>query len=296
MPYRPIICAPQTKEWTYSSTTYNDRKAPIAQVTAIMPRPAFCPGKVILKIIIIIIILNIYTIDEKVDMMLQVDCIPTDRIVSSVTYTMNKCSMGQMQLQRGLARRIKTRKILQGSLAVSGNAGTVKIPVNFHIPTRLVSPSFQSRHLCVYYELVFSIQFSSFGGLLKSSSCFTECSIPIGITNLPHNHLLHIPNLTSVQSYLQSKESPIFFDPYLDEPPTQSTIPSELWGPLTAALTTPPVTSPPNYFSLSDLPSQFIQRDREEKVVFTSRLIKSGMAPELGDPITIISENKDYEW
>lgn len=229
-------------------------------------------------------------------MILQIDCIPSDLIVSSVSYALNKCSIGQMQLQRGLARRTRSRKILQGSLAVSGNAGAVKIPVNFHIPTRLVSPSFQSRHLCVYYELAFNIQFTSHGGLLKSSTTSSDCSIPIGITNLPHNHLLHIPNLTSVQSYVQSKESPIFFDPFLDEPPTQSTIPSELWGPLTAALTTPPITSPPNYFSLSDLPSQFIQKDREEKVVFTSRLIKPGMAPELGDPITVVSENKDYEW
>jgi hypothetical protein len=228
-------------------------------------------------------------------MYLQVDSIPSDLTVSSVGYTLNKCIIGQMQLQRGLARKTRSRKILQGSLAVSGNDGTVKIPVNFHVPTRLVSPSFQSRHICVYYNIVFNVQFTSHGGLLKSNPS-SECSIPIGITNLPHNHLLHIPNLTSVQSYVQSKESPIFFDPFLDEPPTQSTIPNELWAPLTAALTTPPITSPPNYFSLSDLPSQFIQRDREEKIVFTSRLIKAGIDQELGDPITVISENKDYEW
>ncbi|KAI8090678.1 hypothetical protein BDF21DRAFT_411805 [Thamnidium elegans] len=277
MPYRPIICAPPNKEWTYSQTTYNDRRVPIAQVSAVMPRPAFCP-------------------DETVNMFLQVDCIPTDLIVSSVNYTLNKCTIGQLQLQRGLARRTKSRKILQGSLAVSGNAGAVKIPVNFHIPTRLVSPSFQSRHLSVYYELAFDILFTNHGVLLKSTTYGSECTIPIGITNLPHNHMLHIPSLTSVQSYLQSKESPIFFDPFLDEPPNQSTIPSELWGPLTAALTTPPITSPPNYFSLSDLPPQFIQKDREEKVMFTSRLIRPGMAPELGDPITVVSESKDYEW
>jgi hypothetical protein len=227
-------------------------------------------------------------------MELQVDSIPSDLIVSGVSFTLNKISTGQIQLQRGLARKSRIRKILSGTLAVAGNAGSVKIPVNFHVPTRLVSPSFQSRHICVYYEILFNIQFTSHGSLLKSSSPSTECSVPIGITNLPHNHLLHIPNLTSVQSYLQSKESPIFFDPYLDEPPSQSN--SELWGSLTAALTTPPVTSPPNYFSLSELPPQFIQKDREEKVVFTSRLIKAGMAQELGDPITIISETKNYGW
>lgn len=227
-------------------------------------------------------------------MELQIDSIPSDLVVSDVSFTLNKVYMGQIQLQRGLARRSRTRKILSGTLAVAGNAGSVKIPVNFHVPTRLVSPSFQSRHICVYYEIVFNLQFTSHGGLLKSSSPSTECSVPIGITNLPHNHLLHIPNLTSVQSYLQSKESPIFFDPFLDEPPTQTS--SELLGSLTAALSTPPITSPPNYFSLSDLPAQFIQKDREEKVLFTSRLIKAGMAQELGDPITVVSETKDHGW
>lgn len=234
-------------------------------------------------------------IDEDVQMHLQVESIPSDLTVSSVGYTLNKCCIGKMQLQNGFARKTQSRKILQGSLGVSGNNGTVRVPVNFHVPTRLVSPSFQSRHICVYYEIVFNIQFASHGGLLKSNPS-SECTVPIGITNLPHNHLLHIPNLTSVQSYLQSKESPIFFDPFLDEPPSQSSIPSELWGPLTAALSTPPITSPPNYFSLSDLPSQFIQRDREEKTVFTSRLIKTGMAQYLGEPSTVVSETKDYEW
>lgn len=281
LPYRPIICAPPTKEWTFSQTAYNssdnNKKTPLATIGATLPRRAFCP-------------------DENVLLDLQVDSIPTDLIVSGVSYSLNKCCLGQLQLQRGLARKGKTRKIVTGSVAVKGNAGSIKIPVQFHVPTRLVSPSFQSRHLCVYYELVFHVQFTSTSGLLLKSSPSTEFTVPIGITNLPHNHLLHIPNLTSVQSYMQSKESPIFFDPFLDEPPTQSSIPSELWGPLTAALTTPPITSPPNYFSLSDLPSQFIQKDREEKVMFTSRLIKAGMAQELGDPITIVSENKDYEW
>ncbi|KAG2203455.1 hypothetical protein INT47_008182 [Mucor saturninus] len=275
MPYRPIVCAPPTKEWTFNQTIINDKRVPIAHVAAIMPRGAFCP-------------------DEDVQMQLVVESIPSDLIVSSVGYTLNKCSVGQLQLQRGLARKTRCRKILQGSLGVSGNNGGVRVPVNFHVPTRLVSPSFQSRHLCVYYEIVFNIQFTSHGGLLKSNPS-GECTVPIGITNLPHNHLLHIPNLTSVQSYLQSKESPIFFDPFLDEPPNASSIPSELWGPLTAALSTPPITSPPNYFSLSELPSQFIQRDREEKTVFTSRLIKAGMAQELGDPITLV-QGSQYQF
>lgn len=48
MPYRPIVCAPPTKEWTYNQTITNDKRVPIAHVAAIMPRGAFCPGKVFL--------------------------------------------------------------------------------------------------------------------------------------------------------------------------------------------------------------------------------------------------------
>lgn len=228
-------------------------------------------------------------------MELQVDSIPENLIVSGIQFSLNKFVSGQIQLQRGLARKHTQKKILSGTLAVGGNAGSVKLPVHFHIPTRLVSPSFQSRHIRVFYELEFTIQFTH-SGLLKTSSSTSECKVPIGITNLPHHHLLHIPNLTSVQSYMESKEAPVFFDPSLDEPPNQSSIPSELWGPLTAALTTPPATSPPNYFSLSTLPSQFIKRDREERTVFTSELVKPGMATELGDPIPILYEHKDYDW
>ncbi|KAI8639013.1 hypothetical protein BD408DRAFT_350762 [Parasitella parasitica] len=277
IPYRPIVCAPPTKEWTFTQTTYHlDKRTPLANVKAMLPRRAFCP-------------------DEDVDMDLCLDSIPNDLVVSSVNFTLNKCYTGQLQLQRGLARKSKIRRILSGCVPVAGHKGTLRLPINFHLPTRLVSPSFCSRHIRVYYEMVFTIQFTNHGGLLKSTPS-TEFTVPIGITNLPHNHLLNIPHLTSVQSYLESKAAPVFFDPFLEEPPSQSSIPSELWGPLTAALTTPPISSPPNYFSLPDLPPQFIPRDREERTTFTSRLVKPGMAQELGDPIAIVSEIKDYEW
>lgn len=46
MPYRPIICAPPTKEWSFTQTAYNtDKRTAIAAITATLPRKAFCPGK-----------------------------------------------------------------------------------------------------------------------------------------------------------------------------------------------------------------------------------------------------------
>lgn len=45
LPYRPIICAPAPKEWSFNQTLYgSDKKSPIANVTATLPRCAFCPG------------------------------------------------------------------------------------------------------------------------------------------------------------------------------------------------------------------------------------------------------------
>ncbi|RCH96192.1 hypothetical protein CU097_014659, partial [Rhizopus azygosporus] len=273
IPYRPIISAPPTKQWSFTQTLlHNDKKVPIANLTAFVPRKAFCP-------------------DEEVDMSLNIESLSADMIVSAVNFTFNKHTDGQIQLQRGLARKSKVRQILQASVPVPGNAGNVHVPVHMHVPTRLVSPSFQSRHINVYYDIVFTIQFSNRSSILKSNAS-ADFILPIGITNLPHNHLLHIHNLTSVLSYQDSKESPVFFDPSLDEPPSQH---HQNWGPLSSTLSTP-VTSPPSYFSLPDLPSQFIQRDREEKTVFTSRLIKPGMCPELGEPVVIVSEHKNYEW
>ncbi|KAI8991213.1 hypothetical protein BDF20DRAFT_843354 [Mycotypha africana] len=339
MPYRPIICAPPTKEWEFSQVIQpldSHKKAPLANVRVVLSRYAYCP-------------------DEDVELDLYIDCIPDNLIVAAASFTFQKCCMGQIQLQRGLARKSKTRKISSHHpLAVTGNAGSLKIPVSFRLPTRLVSPSFQSRHICVFYEIVFTVQFqrastgsthSSVSSLLLSSASSSsassaspkgEFSVPIGITNLPHHHLLHIPNLTLVQSYQSSKEAPVFFDPELEEPVEpwrmmaaaataaaatatttgtttmmQGSSSGLAWdpyhggssgggGPLpsVASLGTTPLTSPPNYFSITNQPPSppYAARERQERVVFTSRLIKPGMALELGEPVTLVSENKSYEW
>lgn len=47
IPYRPIISAPPTKQWSFTQTLlHNDKKVPIANLTAFVPRKAFCPGKI----------------------------------------------------------------------------------------------------------------------------------------------------------------------------------------------------------------------------------------------------------
>ncbi|KAI8367527.1 uncharacterized protein BYT42DRAFT_586592 [Radiomyces spectabilis] len=275
MPYRPIICAPTPQPWDFSETFYKDKKTPIARVKANLPQQVFCP-------------------DEEFDLQLEIESLQKELVVTGVSYALKKYYEGKILLQKGTARKLHVRTVMNSSVAVLGNGGSIRMPVHFHIPTRLVSPAFASRHLRVYYDLVFFIQLANHSSLLKNTY-MGEVSIPIAIANLPNDQLLRVPDLTSVQHYTDSKEAPIFFDPSLDEPPQQNSIPSELWGPLTAALATPPTTSPPNYFSLPSLPPQFGRKERVEKVSFTSRLVKAGFAPELGDPVTVM-DYKDGDW
>ncbi|KAI7864889.1 hypothetical protein BDF14DRAFT_1829930 [Spinellus fusiger] len=275
VPYRPILCAPVSEEWTYSDIIYKDRKTPSARVHVTFPQQVYCP-------------------DEIVNFVLEVDCIPSDLMATNVIFTLQKHHEGKLLLQKGTAHKTYVRLILHSSVPIANNKGRIHVPIQFQIPTRLVSPSFASRHLRVYYHLVLTLQFENFGSLLKSTHT-AELMVPIGIANLPHDHLLRIPELTSVQSYESSREAPLFFDPSLDEPPAQASIPNELWGSLTAALVTPPNTSPPNYFSIPSLPPQLMRRERVERTVFTSRLVKSGFASELGEPIVLTNVDDD-EW
>jgi hypothetical protein len=46
LPYRPIICAPPPGEWTFTQPVSSDKKTVLANVSATLPKQAFCPGKV----------------------------------------------------------------------------------------------------------------------------------------------------------------------------------------------------------------------------------------------------------
>lgn len=268
LPYRPIICAPPAKEWTLQETLYkSDRRTPLARIKAILPQQAYCP-------------------DEPVELDLQISCIPSDLIVSDLSYLLKKHHDGKLRLQRGTAVKSSYRSILQANVGVTGNDGTVRMPVRFQMPSRLVSPSFASRNIRVYYSLILNIQFESLGSLLKKSTYISQITIPITVANLPNSHLLRVPDLTAVQSYTYSTEAPYFFDPSLDEPPESADAMS---------LAQTPLHSPPNYFSLPSLPPQLLKRERQEKTLFTTRLVRPGVAPELGKP-TFVHEYHDEEW
>ncbi|KAG0172950.1 hypothetical protein DFQ30_009301 [Apophysomyces sp. BC1015] len=274
IPYRPIICAPPPAEWSYCETLYS-KKSPLAQVKANLPQQIFSPEK--------------RGIDEEFDVLLQIESVARDTVVTGVSYALKKHHQGRVLLQTGTAHMSHTRHIMESKLAILTNGGSVRIPIHFHIPTRLVSPSFTSRHLRVYYDIVFTIQFEQPSSIFKTSQT-ADVSVPIGIANLPNDYLLQIQDLTAVQSYNQSKEAPFFFDPSLNEPLSQA---YDSYYPQTNNPTSPP-SPPPSYFNLPE-PPYLPSRERIERCVQTSRLIKPGFSAELGDPVAVTNV-MDEDW
>ncbi|KAI8973881.1 hypothetical protein BDB01DRAFT_729541 [Pilobolus umbonatus] len=264
-PYRPIICSPPIKDWSLNITPRSQSLSQDAKILIHFPSKVFCP-------------------DEDVQLHLVTDNIPRNFTIRSVSYRLHKYTIGYMTQHKGYVKKSKMITILESFLAVQLSTESERIPFHIHIPTTLVSPSFKSRHLNVYYEIIFVLQYVDSKGIAGMA----EFAAPVGITNLSNDHLLHVPNLTSVQSYMDSKEAPCFFDPVLDAPPTMRY--SDNDG------NTSPMNSPPCYFSLSDLPAQFIQKEREERTVFSSRIIQPGMANELGNPISVYPEYNGCDW
>ncbi|CAM0137739.1 hypothetical protein VKS41_000949 [Umbelopsis sp. WA50703] len=275
-PLRPIIVAPPSQEWVYKATLFKERKSTaIAEVQAKLPKQTFCP-------------------DEQFTMQLNIGVLASDYKVSSVSYKLRKHHEGKMLVQKGMAFRQYVRQVVTGNVPITSEGNHYSSNLTFDIPTRLVSPSFASRHTRVHYDLQFSILYET-GQFFKTSQ-FSEFTIPIAIANLPYDQLLRIPDLTAIKDYRNSKECPMFFDANLDEPPMNTGLPSELIGPLTAALASPPATSPPSYFSLPSLPPQFeIQKERQERTIYTTRVLKGDHSVELGEPV-VLSGVMDEDW
>lgn len=236
--------------------------------------------------------------DEPFEMQLNLTTLHAEAKITGIEYKFQKHHEGKMLVQQGTAFREHIRTVLSGTVPISKAADQPMISetVRFDVPTRLVSPSFISRHTRVHYGLLFLVTVEH-GHLFKTSHVL-EFSIPLTIANLPHDHLLRIPELTAIQNYRDSKECPIFFDPSLDEPPPVQGVPSEWIGPLTAALTTSPQNDePPNYFSLPNLPPQLeVRKERKERTVFLSRPAKGAYnASDLSDAV-IVPGLFDEDW
>ncbi|RCI05790.1 hypothetical protein CU098_004378, partial [Rhizopus stolonifer] len=259
-PYRPILVSMPDKEWVYKTTVSKEKKA-LIEVQAKLDKQAYCP-------------------DETFQMQLNMTMLHSDSKITGLTFKFRKHHEGKMLVQQGTAFRESVRVVLQDNATVQPNKA-ISQPIQFVIPTRLVSPSFTSRHTRVHYDICIQASIEQQGHLFKSSY-FSEFAIPIAIANLPADQLLRVPNLTSIKDYRHSKECPLFFDPQLDEPPLPQGLPSELIGPLTSALlNTPQQTGedqPPSYFSLPELPPQFeIRKERNEKTSFLSRQARGSL-------------------
>ncbi|KAI8333051.1 hypothetical protein BC941DRAFT_434971 [Chlamydoabsidia padenii] len=279
-PYRPIIVSTEEKEWTYRTTLARDKKQALAEVRGKLYKQCYCP-------------------DEPFSMQLNMTTLHSDCKIANINFKFRKHHEGKMLVQQGTAFREHTRTVLLGSVPLTGNSTHTRLSeiVAFDIPTRLVSPSFTTRHTRVYYDIQFQVQFEH-GHLFKSVHT-AEFAIPLTIANLPHEQLLRIPDLTSTQHYQDSKECPLFFDPGLDEPPAPQGLPSELIGPLTAALMSPPQNEePPSYFSLPSLPPQFeIRKERKERTVQMSKPAKGAyFTVDIGEAIVVRGLYDESSW
>ncbi|KAI7894732.1 uncharacterized protein EV154DRAFT_497711 [Mucor mucedo] len=279
-PYRPVIVSIADKEWVYKTTLMKDKKQALAEVQAKLYKQTYCP-------------------DEPFKMQLNMMTLQSDAKIINVSYRFRKHHEGKMLVQQGTAFQESIRTVLDGTVTLNMNDLTqLSETIQFDVPTRLVSPSFISRHTRVHYDLFFQVTIEQ-GHIFKTNN-ITEFSIPITIANLPFDQLLRIPELTSIQFYRNSQECPLFFDPNLEEPPAPQGLPSELVGPLTAALMSPNSSNeeqPPSYFSLPELPPQFeLRKERKERTVYMTRLARGGYrALELGDA-TIIPGLYDEDW
>ncbi|OAD74526.1 hypothetical protein PHYBLDRAFT_167935 [Phycomyces blakesleeanus NRRL 1555(-)] len=271
--FRPTLCAPLPEVWEYYETLYREKK-PLANVVACFPRHVFCPEK------------------EDVEGYLDIKAIPSNAVVSELSFILEKTLEGRKTYQVGTVRRLETQEILSENVPVHGNDGSVRLPLHFKLPGRLVSPCFQSKHIRTHYSLVVTVRIELLKTLLKSSSIQTASfTMPISIGNLSHDNILAIPDLTSLQDYRQSTECPIFFDPVLENPPSSTS----MWGPMTTLRATPPVASPPNYFSLPQQTPQAGGTRQPDVVIETSRFVKQGDVPSLGEPMWIDATD-DGEW
>lgn len=239
------------------------------------------------------------TIDEEFKMQLNMTTLHSDSKISSVVYRFRKHHEGKMLVQQGTAFKESIRTVIQEGVNLnSSDSSQLSETIQFNVPTRLVSPSFTSRHTRVYYDISFQVTIDQ--GHLFKTSYVNEFSIPITIANLPYDQLLRIPDLTSILHYRNSTECPSFFDPELEEPPAPQGLPSEIIGPLTAALMSPENSSeeqPPSYFSLPELPPQFeIRKERKERTIFMTRQARGAYHSTDLTEATVIPGLYDEDW
>ncbi|ORX48048.1 hypothetical protein DM01DRAFT_1310025 [Hesseltinella vesiculosa] len=274
-PYRPIVLATEPKEWACRSTLVKDKK-PYVEAQAKLVKQCYCP-------------------DEPFSMQLNMTSLLSDSKITSIQFMFRKHHEGKILLQQGTAFQEYVRNVLQGTVSLSSSHTNISETVAFDIPTRLVSPSFVSRHTRVYYDLLFQVHLEH--GHIFRTDHVCEFAIPLTIANLPFDQLHRVAELTAIQFYQQSKECPEFFDPDLDCPPPP---PSSQWRDAiqAAAISSPPQNEePPSYFSLQSNPLPLIQssKERTERTVFMSKPARGAYQADISDA-TIIRGLYDESW
>ncbi|CAG8452549.1 10015_t:CDS:2 [Acaulospora morrowiae] len=201
----PISFAPPAEEWIFRDTLYYDNKPQkkmnsLIEVEAVLPKHVFSPG-------------------EEIKISLSLTNRSNGRI-TRVQISLRKHYEGPLDTEfvcekheRALVSSDKRCDIGTTGGRITGNLEFfLSIPPKFY----QVPPTFEGRHLRVYYTLRCVIQ--SEMGRLFTKMQYHEVTIPIAIA--PYAHIPHdkISEL-NFPSHEESQLSPFFFDPREDFPP-----------------------------------------------------------------------------
>ncbi|CAG8488700.1 7033_t:CDS:2 [Acaulospora colombiana] len=195
----PTTFAPPDKKWTFKDVLFEEKKTISSiEVEALLPRHVFSPG-------------------EEINFSLLLNNYSTGRI-TRVQSSLRKHYEGPLD-KRSICEKherclVSTEKRCDIKEQETGNIEFfLTVPSKHH----QVPPTFQGRHLKVYYTLRCVIQAET--GKLFTKMQYHELTIPIAIA--PYPHIPH--DKVSVDMIFPSHEEsnllPFFFDPNEDHPP-----------------------------------------------------------------------------
>lgn len=201
------------------------------------------------------------SIDDPFKMQLQIATLHSDSKIAQILFKFRKHHQGKLVVSSGTAMQTHIRDVLQRTLQPSEDQSRL---VTFDMPTRMISPTFASRHTRVFYDLHFIVTLEE-SHFLKKSTTTAEFSIPIHIANLPHDEITRLSDFSSLEHYTQSTACPMF----------QSLLEDEF--------------EPPSYDS-----SIKASKQRQERTLRLTRPYHRNM--ELGEATIILGIFDDDEW
>jgi len=203
-PFVPISFAPPDDQWSYKDVLYKDEskgKKPLVEVEAVLPRHVFSPG-------------------QELTFGLRLTNFSGGRI-TCVQCSLRKHYEGPLDKEFVCEKHERSLESMERRCDI-GTQRTGELDFKLQISKRHyhVPPTFQGRHLRVYYTLRCVIQ-AEMGKVLTKMQ-YHEVIIPIAVASYAHISDSLPPSQANFPSYTDSRLGPFFFDPLEDFPPTET--------------------------------------------------------------------------